>query len=68
MKIGNIELTKEDFPSYVDFASNPKHIYTSMQDILSGALQVNALANPQLMNAMATPPQSKENKQNQWSN
>lgn len=52
-------------PSYVDFASNPKHLYTSMQDILAKSLQVNALANPQLMNAA---PQSKENKQNQWSN
>ena len=58
MRIGNFELSKEDMPSYVDFSSNPKHIYTSMQDILSNALQVNALANPQLMNASA--PTSKE--------
>lgn len=45
-------------PSYVDMASNPKHIYGLMQDQLSNALQVNALANPQLMNANA--PASKE--------
>lgn len=58
MIIGNTEITKEQMPSYVDFSSNPKHIYGLMQDQLSNALQVNALANPQLMNANA--PASKE--------
>ena len=58
MIIGNTEITKEQMPSYVDFSSNPKHIYGLMQDQLSNALQVNALANPQLMNTNA--PVSKE--------
>lgn len=62
MLIGNQEITKEQMPSYVDFSSNPKHLYGLIQDQLNSALQVN------LQNAMTTPPQSKENKQNQWSN
>lgn len=62
MLIGNQEITKEQMPSYVDFSSNPKHLYGLMQDQLNSALQVN------LQNAMTTPPKSKENKQNQWSN
>lgn len=62
MLIGNQEITKEQMPSYVDFSSNPKHLYGLMQDQLNSVLQVN------LQNAMTTPPQSKENKQNQWSN
>lgn len=62
MLIGNQEITKEQMPSYVDFSSNPKHLYGLIQDQLNSTLQVN------LQNAMTTPPQSKENKQNQWSN
>lgn len=61
MIIGNTEITKEQMPSYVDMASNPKHIYGLMQDQLSNALQVNALANPQLMNAN-TPVSKEKNK------
>lgn len=35
MRIGNIELTREQMPSFIDFNNNPKHLYSSMQDILN---------------------------------
>lgn len=43
MKIGNIELTREQMPSFVDFTNNPKHLYNLMQDQLNQGLQVQAL-------------------------
>ena len=43
MKIGNIELTREQMPSYEDFQNNPKHLYNLMQDQLNSGLQVAAL-------------------------
>jgi hypothetical protein len=60
MKIGNIELTREQMPSYEDFNSNPKHLYNLMQDQLNSGLQVAALQQQQLNNAQM--PQG--NKQN----
>jgi hypothetical protein len=60
MKIGNIELTREQMPSYEDFNSNPKHLYNLMQDQLNSGLQVAALKQQQLNNAQM--PQG--NKQN----
>lgn len=50
MRIGNIELTKEDFPSYEDFQSNPHHLYLLMQEQLGNGLQVSALQQQQTMN------------------
>ena len=50
MKIGNIELTREQMPSYEDFQSNPKHLYNLMQDQLNNGLQVAALKQQQTMN------------------
>lgn len=60
MKIGNIELTREQMPSYDDFQNNPKHLYNLMQDQLNSGLQVAALQQQQLNNAQM--PQG--NKQN----
>ena len=50
MKIGNIELTREQMPSYEDFHNNPKHLYNLMQDQLNNGLQVAALQQQQTMN------------------
>lgn len=50
MKIGNIELTREQMPSYEDFQNNPKHLYNLMQDQLNNGLQVAALQQQQTMN------------------
>lgn len=50
MKIGNIDLTREQMPSYEDFQNNPKHLYNLMQDQLKGGLQVIALQQQQTMN------------------
>lgn len=50
MKIGNIELTREQMPSYEDFQNNPKHLYNLMQDQLNKGLQVAALQQQQTMN------------------
>lgn len=50
MKIGNIELTREQMPSYEDFQNNPKHLYNLMQDQLNSGLQVAALQQQQTMN------------------
>lgn len=50
MKIGNIELTREQMPSYEDFQNNPKHLYNLMQDQLNNGLQVTALQQQQTMN------------------
>ena len=50
MKIGNIELTREQMPSYEDFQNNPKHLYNLMQDQLNNGLQVAALKQQQTMN------------------
>ena len=47
MKIGNIELTREQMPSYEDFQNNPKHLYNLMQDQLNSGLQVAALQQQQ---------------------
>lgn len=43
MLIGNTELSREQMPSFVDFANNPKHLYNLMQDQLNQGLQVQAL-------------------------
>jgi len=51
MKIGNIELTREQMPSYEDFQNNPKHLYNLMQDQLNSGLQVIALQQQQQLNA-----------------
>lgn len=50
MKIGNIELTREQMPSYEDFQNNPKHLYNLMQDQLNSGLQVAALQQQQTIN------------------
>ncbi len=50
MNIGNIELTREQMPSYQDFQSNPKHLYNLIQDQLNSGLQVTALQQQQTMN------------------
>lgn len=50
MKIGNIELTREQMPSYEDFQNNPKHLYNLMQDQLNKGLQVVALQQQQTIN------------------
>lgn len=50
MKIGNIELTREQMPSYEDFQNNPKHLYNLMQEQLNNGLQVAALQQQQTMN------------------
>lgn len=50
MKIGNIELTREDFPSYEDFQNNPHRLYLVMQEQLNNGLQVAALQQQQTMN------------------
>lgn len=50
MKIGNLELTREQMPSYEDFQNNPKHLYNLMQDQLNSGLQVAALQQQQTMN------------------
>ena len=50
MKIGNIELTREQMPSYQDFQNNPKHLYNLMQDQLNSGLQVAALQQQQTIN------------------
>ena len=48
MKIGNIELTKEDFPSYQIGREYPMRRYSFMQDTLSRALQKQQMMqNPQ---------------------
>lgn len=60
MKIGNIELTREQMPSYEDFQNNPKHLYNLMQDQLNSGLQVVALQQQQTMNNA----NSQGNKQN----
>lgn len=60
MKIGNIELTREQMPSYDDFQNNPKHLYNLMQDQLNSGLKVAALQQQRLNNAQM--PQG--NKQN----
>jgi hypothetical protein len=43
MLIGNTEISREQLPSFVDFANNPKHLYSLMQDQLNQGLQVQAL-------------------------
>lgn len=53
MKIGNIELTREQFPSYEDFQNNPHRLYLLMQDQLNQGLQVAALQQQQTMNNAA---------------
>lgn len=53
MKIGNIELTREQMPSYEDFQNNPKHLYSLIQDQLNNGLQVAALQQQQTMNNAA---------------
>lgn len=60
MKIGNIELTREQMPSFEDFQNNPKHLYNLMQDQLNSGLQVAALQQQQTMNNA----NSQGNKQN----
>lgn len=45
-----MELTREDFPSYQDFQSNPHHLYLLIQDQLNQGLQVTALQQAQTMN------------------
>lgn len=48
MRIGNIELTKEDFPSYQIGADYPSRQFSFMQDTLSRALQKQQMMqNPQ---------------------
>ena len=47
MKIGNVELTREDFPSYEIGKSYPTRRYQFMQDTLAGALQQQAMMNMQ---------------------
>lgn len=48
MRIGNIELTKEDFPSYQIGREYPTRGYAFMQDTLSRALQkLQMMQNPQ---------------------
>lgn len=48
MRIGNIELTKEDFPSFQIGADYPNRRYQFMQDTLNGALNKQAqMQNPQ---------------------
>lgn len=48
--IGNIEITRENMPSYEDFQNNPKHLYNLMQDQLNSGLQVVALQQQQTVN------------------
>lgn len=43
MKIGNVELTREDFPSYEIGKEYPTRRYQFMQDTLNGALQQQAM-------------------------
>lgn len=50
MKIGNIELTREQMPSYEDFQNNPHRLYLVMQEQLNNGLQVAALQQQQTMN------------------
>jgi len=50
MRIGQIELTREQMPSYEDFQNNPKHLYNLMQDQLNSGLQVAALQQQQTVN------------------
>lgn len=50
MKIGNIELRREQMPSYEDFQNSPKHLYNLMQDQLNSGLQVAALQQQQTIN------------------
>ena len=49
MNIGNVEITREQMPSYEDFQNNPKHLYNLMQDQLNQGLQVAALQQQQTM-------------------
>lgn len=60
MKIGNVELTRDQFPSYEDFQNNPHRLYLLMQDQLNNGLQVAALQQQQTMNNA----NSQGNKQN----
>lgn len=50
MKIGNIELTREQMPSYEDFQNNPQKLYLVMQEQLNNGLQVAALQQQQTIN------------------
>lgn len=47
MRLGNIELTREMFPSYEDFQNNPHRLYLLMQDQLNSGLQVAAMQQQQ---------------------
>ena len=49
MRIGNIELTREMFPSYEDFQNNPHRLYLVMQEQLGQGLKVSALQQQQTL-------------------
>lgn len=62
MQIGNEIITKEDMPSYVSPSQQPYHLYQSMQDTLSQALQRNTATMMQPNN-----PGNMSDRGNQWS-
>ena len=51
MRIGNIDITKEQMPSYEAFQSNPHRLYLLIQDQLNNGLQITALQQQQTMNS-----------------
>lgn len=43
MQIGQMNITKEDMPSYESFKSTPNHLYNTMKDVLQPKLQMMAM-------------------------
>lgn len=63
MRFGDIEITKDMFPSYQIGKEYPLRQYAFMQDTLSGALQKQA----QLQNPQVAVPNNMGNQTNVWS-
>lgn len=66
MLIGNTEITREQMPSFVDFANNPKHLYNLMQDQLSSALNRPMPAQPSMPVQQPNSTNIESNTNSQW--
>lgn len=62
MKLGNYELSREDFPSWQD-ANNIDHLFQSIQDVIARRMQVMQPINA---NVASAAPGNKSDRNNQW--